>query len=127
MKRFNPTSTQPVRAIQAWQILVAAAMNRQTITYKKLSVLMYGREAAGVLDRILGHIAYYCIENTLPALTVIVVGTKTGTPGPEIPVDPGDWDTERERVYKANWYDVCPPAAEEFAECFAKHSKKRRE
>jgi hypothetical protein len=39
MKTFNPTSEHPGRAVQAWQILVEKAMNRQTMTYEGLSKL----------------------------------------------------------------------------------------
>jgi hypothetical protein len=56
MKHFNPTAKHPVRAVQAWQILVGKAMNRQTVTYEGLSLLMYRRRAAGVLAQVLGHI-----------------------------------------------------------------------
>ncbi len=87
MKSFNPSSKHAARAVQAWQILISAAMNRQTLTYKKLAILMYGRKAAGVLDRILGHIAYYCDHNDLPPLTSIIVGEGRGTPGKDIPID----------------------------------------
>jgi hypothetical protein len=81
MKYFNPSSKHPARAVQAWQILISAAMNRQTITYKTLARLMYGREAAGVLDQILGHIASYCNDNVLPPLTSIVVVRNEECPG----------------------------------------------
>jgi len=74
MKTFNPTAEHPARAVQAWQILVGKAMNRQTVTYKGLSKLMYGKEAAGVLAAILGHIAFYCEDNNIPPLTALVVG-----------------------------------------------------
>jgi hypothetical protein len=60
MKRFNPSSLHSDRAVQARQILVGKAMNRQTVTYLGLSNLMYRKDAAGVLDKILGHIAYFC-------------------------------------------------------------------
>jgi len=126
MRRFNPTSDHPVRAVQAWQIRVGAAMNRQTLTYKGQSVLMYSKEAAGVLDRILGHVAYYCIDNSLPPLTAIVVGKGRGTPGKDIPIDLGVLDFEREAVYDTNWYDIYPPTAEQLAEAYALHSAKKR-
>jgi len=74
MKKFNPSSKHPERAVQAWQILVGAGMNRQTLTYQGLSLLMYRKDAAGVLDKILGHVAFYCIDNDLPPLTSIIVG-----------------------------------------------------
>src|SRR5256885_16260214 len=98
MKTFNPTSERSARAVQAWQILVGKAMNRQTLTYDDLSVLMYEKHAPGVLDRILGHVAYYCIDEGLPPLTSIVVGKRRGQPGDDIPVDPTTLDQQREEV-----------------------------
>ena len=113
MKNFNPSSKHPDRAVQAWQILVGAAMHRQSLTYEGLSELMYKRKAAGVLDRVLGHIAFFCIQNELPPLTSIVVGKTRGTPGEEIPFDPSTIDADREKVYKTDWYDIYPPTASE--------------
>ena len=112
-KTFNPTSEMADRAVQAWQILVGKAMNRQTITYLELSRLMYGKDAAGTLDKILGHVANYCNANSLPPLTSIVVGKGRGTPGHDIPVDLSKIDAERERVYEFDWYDVYPPSKDE--------------
>lgn len=123
MKKFNPSSTHPARAVQAWQILTSAAMNRQTLTYKGLSLLMYKRNAAGVLDQILGHIAFYCIDNKLPPLTSIVVGKGRGTPGKEIPVDPDQMDRLREKVYARDWFDIYPPSEKELHGSFVRHSQ----
>ena len=121
MKLFNPSSHHAARAIQAWQILVGMAMKRQTTTYEELSVLMYKKKAQGVLDRILGHIAYYCIDNKLPALTSIVVGKRRGTPGHDIPIDLSMIDKERERVYKHDWYNIYPPSETELKTAFENH------
>jgi len=119
MRHFNPSSKHPERALQAWQILINAAMNRQTLTYKGLSILMYKKPAAGVLDKILGHIAFYCIDNDLPPLTSIVVGKGRGTPGKDIPLDEeADIDREREDVYENDWYDIFPPSVRELNESF---------
>lgn len=115
MPQFNPTSKHPARAVQAWVILVGAAMNRQTLTYLGLSQLMYRRNAAGVLDKILGHVAFYCNEQGLPPLTSIVVGKGRGTPGQDIPLDMASLDGARERVYAYDWYDEYPPTEEELA------------
>jgi|SRR5579864_7325961 len=123
MKSFNPTVGNPARAVQAWQILVSKAMNRQTLTYEGLSKLMYGREAAGVLARILGHIAFYGKLNNLPPLTTIVVGKGPGKPGSHIPVDPLRIDTEREIVYRYNWYDIYPPSEGDLAAAFTKYQE----
>jgi hypothetical protein len=121
MRRFNPSSKQPDRAVQAWLILVNAAMNRQTLTYEGLAQFMYRRRAQGVLDRILGHIAFYCINEGLPPLTSIVVGKKRGAPGDDIPIDLKQIDSERERVYREDWFDIYPPTAEEFIAAHANH------
>lgn len=123
MTTFNPTSTHPLRAVQAWQILVGMAMNRQTITYKGLSKLIYQKDAPGVLDEILGHIAYYCLDNYLPALTSIVVGKGRGTPGQDIPVDLNTIDTQREKVYDYDWYNIIPPHSDELKSSFDSHTK----
>ena len=109
MQKFNPNAKRPARAVQAWQILVGHAMNRQTLTYEGLSILMFRRKAAGVLDGTLGHIAFYCIDNGLPPLTAIVVGKRRGRPGWDIPVDPATVDAQREEVYRFDWYDIRPP------------------
>lgn len=85
-------------------------MNRQTLTYQSLSILMYQKKAAGVLDRILGHVAYVCIKNDLPPLTSIVVGKGRGTPGHDIPADLSQIDQMREEVYDFDWYDIRPPS-----------------
>lgn len=121
MKLFNPTSQHPARAVQAWQILVGQAMDRKTITYLALSHLMYHKDAAGVLPQILGHIAFYCIDNELPPLTSIVVRKGGGTPGDEIPVDLSQIDTQREKAYEFDWYDVYPPSENEMKSAFDRH------
>lgn len=118
MNRFNPSSKHEHRAVQAWQILIGAAMNRQTLTYEGLSIIMYGKKAAGVLDKILGHIAFYCNDNILPPLTSIVVGKGRGTPGSEIPINTGHTDELREGVYEFDWYDIYPPTAQELKDAF---------
>ncbi|MGH7030137.1 MAG: hypothetical protein ACREE9_03185 [Stellaceae bacterium] len=123
VRTFNPHSGQPARAVQAWQILIGKAMNRQTMTYQDLSRLMYGKSAAGVIARILGHIAFYCIDNGLPPLTAIVVGKRRGTPGDEIPISAANIDEEREKVYRQNWYDLYPPSEKQLTESADRHSK----
>ena len=68
-----------------------------------------------MLDKILGHVAFYCIEQDLPPLTSIVVGKGRGTPGQDIPLDAAALDGARERVYAYDWYDEYPPTAEQLA------------
>lgn len=121
MTRFNPKSEHKDRAVQAWLILAAAAMERKTLTYKGLSIAMFQKPAQGVLARILGHVAFYCIDNKLPPLTSIVVGQKRGTPGAKIPMDLDQSDKERESVYSEDWYDIYPPTADELHASYKKH------
>lgn len=115
---FNPSSAHPDRALQAWQILIAAAMRRQTLTYLSLSQKMYQKDAAGVLDKILGHVAYFCNENGLPAITAIVVGKGRGSPGTDIPADRTKIDEIRESVYELDWFNVVPPSPEQLKQAF---------
>jgi hypothetical protein len=119
MRRFNPTATQGERAVQAWQILIGLAKNRQIITYRGLSELMYRKRAAGVLAQMLGHIAYYCEANDLPQLNAIVVGKGRGTPGHDIPLNPREVDEMREKVYDYDWYDLYPPSERELSTTYA--------
>jgi hypothetical protein len=121
VKRFNPTSAHPVRALQAWQVLIGCAFNRQTVTYGDLAKLMYGKKAAGVLAQVLGHVAFFCQEHRLPALTAIVVGHKRGTPGHSIPLNAEQLDSEREAVYAfgGQWFDIVPPTPDEFSAAYA--------
>ena len=120
MRRFNPSSSHPARAVQCWQILLGSAMNRQTVTYAGLAELMFKRQAAGVLAQILAHVAYYCIDSELPPLTAIVVRTSGGEPGPGIPVNQASIDELREDVYQCDWFDVYPPSEEDLAASYAK-------
>lgn len=117
MKTFNPSSSHPARALQAWQILISTAMNRQIHSYKSLSELMYGKSAQGVIAPILGHIADFCNKEGLPPLTTLVVNESTGLPGDGIPVD-GDLVAKREKVYAYDWYNIYPPTEEKLKEIY---------
>jgi hypothetical protein len=120
MRNFNPSSQNPARAIQAWQILISKARNRQTVTYLDLSQLMYKKNAAGVLAKILGHLAFHCEDNSLPPLTAIVVGKWQGKPGAKIPINLAHVDDEREKVYRYDWFDVFPPSEAELTQAYRK-------
>jgi len=82
---------------------------------------MYGKVAAGVLDKTLGNIAFCCLDSALPPLTAIAVNKTRGTPGEDIPIDLATIDRERERVYDCDWYDIYPPSADEFAAAHESH------
>jgi hypothetical protein len=78
MKLFSEHPGDAQRALQAWGVLIGMAMRRETTTYKLLSEKMFGREAAGVLAGILGHIQNYCQQHGLPPLNVLVVQQDSG-------------------------------------------------
>jgi hypothetical protein len=124
---FNPHSKNPKRAVQMWQILVGKAMNRQTITYECLSSLMYPKPSAGVLSKILGHIAFYCKDHALAQLNVIVVEKTSGKPGSKIPLEAENIEAERERVYERDWYDIVPPNEKDFAEAVSPERRAARQ
>jgi hypothetical protein len=110
-KRFSTIRTAPFRALQIWLILIGAAHNRQTLTYKLLAERMGHAKGAGVLADQLGYVAFYCIRHNLPPLTVLVINEKTGVPGEGIPVK--DVLSQREKILRFKWFDIVPPTPEE--------------
>lgn len=114
-RSFNPRASRPERALQAWQILISLAANRQTITYEKLGDAMFGRRAAGVLAQTLDLIARHCKAHGFPPLTAVVVGTGRGTPGTGIPTGIANIDRDRETVYECKWFTYFPPTLEQLA------------
>jgi hypothetical protein len=93
-------------------------MNRQMITYEVLGKLMFQRQASGVLANILDHVASFCNLNKLAPLTAIVVNKESGRPGKSIPIELATLDQQRERVYRQDWYDICPPTEQELSDAF---------
>ena len=116
----NQTETgrkSAVRALQAWQYLIARASNRQIIRYEDLRHVM-GYPDDRPLFTILGYVMYLCSQWKLPPLTVIVVNSD-GTPGPgftEIPRS--EFDRKREDVFAYPWYEVVPPSIDDFANAY---------
>jgi hypothetical protein len=93
------------RAIQIYQVLIAAAHQRQTITYTILGKLI-GVPQQGVGNH-LEHIQQYCVSNDLPPITVLVVRKGSGKPGSGLTAAE-DVDSERERVYAHAWFHMKP-------------------
>lgn len=116
MKTFDKKPTWDARAVQIWQILVSMAHNRQSTTYSQLSKLL-GFTRTVRLTESLGSIMYYCNQNELPPLTVLIVSEKTGVPKEGLML-PGEENREREKVFKYNWYNIYPPTREEFAKAW---------
>ena len=106
-----------IRALQAWQYLIGKAYNRQTIRYPDLAGLMEYKDNRP-LTPILGHIMFFCAENNLPPLTILVVNVD-GTPGAGFTdADPDDFHRERERVFNFDWCGLVPPTIEEFKQAW---------
>jgi hypothetical protein len=121
-RRFDDNPTLPMRGLQIWQILIAAAHARQTVRYGKLAkMLEYG--GAGTLARMLGHVFFWCRDNELPFLTVLVVNQDSGVPGEgfEELTRGLDLNVERERVYDFDWYGLVPPTPEELSTDYARN------
>lgn len=110
---FNPSSERPQRAMQAWQILISCAANRQTITYADLGQVMFDKKGAGVLAQTLGLVAQYCDQHRLPPLTALAVQTRHGKPGIGIPANRQNIDALREQVYSCPWFTILPPTEED--------------
>lgn len=102
-----------IRAVQAWQYLIAKATNRQLVRYDELADLM-GYPDNRPLSHILGLIMWYCAQNKLAPLTGIVV-SKDGTPGPGFTeVSRDDLDRQREKVFATEWFSISPPSIEQY-------------
>lgn len=71
--------TRSERASQIWAVLAWAATSRQSLTYGQLSKLI-GVPTAG-LGQLLEPVQSYCIDSSLPPLTVLVVQQESGLPG----------------------------------------------
>lgn len=106
-----------IRALQAWQFLIGKANNRQTVRYGDLAKLM-GYTDDRPLFSILGHIMYFCNQNNLPPLTIIVVN-KDGTPGEGFSAaTPDEFHKKREEVFLFDWFGIMPPTIQEFHEAW---------
>ena len=103
---------------QIWPVLISAAKNRQILRYSTLQEITLKKSA---IRYILGYIAYYCLENSLPAITVLVVNT-TGEPGSGFDgFIAENIDLEREKVFSYDWYSIVPPTITELEQAYAKH------
>ena len=104
-----------VRAVQAWQYLIAKASNKQLVRYGELAELM-GYSNNRPLSYILGRIMDFCERNTIPPLTLIVVNAD-GIPGNGFTAeDSVAYNRTREEVFAFQWFKIIPPTVEEYME-----------
>lgn len=102
-----------IRALQAWQYLIGKANNRQIVRYDELRILM-GYANCNPLSYILGCIMFYCEQNDLPPLTIIVVNT-SGVPGEGFTAETRkNYHQSREKVFNYDWFEIVPPSVEQF-------------
>ena len=109
---FSENPTLPKRATQIWQALVSKAHNRQTMAYSHLAEML-GYGGSGTLGRQLGHIMFFCAQNQLPPLTVLVVNSETGLPGEGFQHG-SEIHVLKENVYSYNWFNLVPPSEQDF-------------
>lgn len=99
--------TRYQRASQIWSLLICAARDRKTYRYGDIADIL-GFGGAGVMAPLLGCIMWYCKDNNLPPLTVLVVNRQTGLPGEGLSTLE-EINSDRESVFKFNWFDIEPP------------------
>ena len=99
------TMTTYERALQAYQVLIAAAHNRQVLTYGIVGDLI-GVPRQAVSSH-LAHIMRYCEQHSLPPLTVLVVQKGSGMPGTGLSTTT-DVNRDREQVFQHNWFGMKP-------------------
>lgn len=127
MKYFNQLTDvagngykSAVKAVPAWLFLIGKAYNRQLIRYTELSNVL-GYTDNRPLTPILGHIMYFCQDNGLPPLTILVVN-ESGQPGEGFTqVSRQELDQKREDTFQYNWHNLVPPTSEEFSTAWANH------
>ena len=105
--------TREQRAAQIWPILTLCATRRQSLTYDQLARLI-GVLRPG-LGQLLEPMQSYCILNSLPPLTVLVVSNIDGVPGPGF-IAAEHVPSAQAQVYSFDWLsrqpagcaDACP-------------------
>src|SRR2546423_12224666 len=110
------------RAQQLWSILALAATNRQILTYDIVAKI------TGVVRPSIGDflrpIQQFCTENTLPALTSIVVSEESGIPGEGF-IAAENVPAAQAKVFQHNWLEMPAPTAEQLADAYSRAPDRR--
>ena len=106
--------TRYQRSLQIWALLVCAARERRSYTYGDIAKIL-GMKGAGVMAQFLGPIMWYCENNDLPPLTVLVVNQETGLPGEGLSTIE-EVNSDRELVFNYDWFSLKPPETSGFSE-----------
>ena len=116
---FANESTHPNRAYQLWLILISAAHNRQVFTYGRLATMMGYSDPRPIIAP-LGHIMFWCEQQELPPLTVIVFSRQKGEPSAGLTT--GSLEN-LEAVFSRDWFAIMPPSPEELAVAYREGMK----
>jgi hypothetical protein len=130
MKRFDDIRDRTqegqraaIKAVQTWLILISKAVNRQTIRYSELAEKLGYENPLFPLNKILGHIMFFCKQNNIPPLTIIVVN-QDGIPGEGLITvelnNINEFLRTLESVFNFEWFNCLPPTAGEFHRAWKK-------
>lgn len=100
-------------ALKMWVVLICAASNSRTMTYKELGGVIGIHWQGPVMGKPLGLLKHYCQGKRLPALTALVVNGTTGLPEEECDVPAGKWPKELRRIFKHKWMREKVPTPED--------------
>lgn len=109
--------TRGERAAQIWPLLALCASQRQILTYDQLSKLI-GVFRPG-LGQLLEPIQSYCLLNSLPALTSLVVSEINGLPGEGF-IAASDVPLAQARVFGHGWASTPVPTPQAFEDAATK-------
>ncbi len=111
----EPTMDNPRRALQLWSLLVLAARTQTVLSYGMVAKMT---GLANEHPEPLGHIAFYCMKNRLPILTVLEINQTTGNPSPDF-YDNVDVAAEQRRCFGYDWLaENVRPTLEQLEEAY---------
>ena len=105
--------TKYQRALQIWPLLVCAARDRRTYTYREVADVLGMPKGWRAIGHFLDPIFLYCEEKRLPPLWALVVRKDTGIPGYG-PTNPEEVERERERAFVHDWSAEKTPGTADF-------------
>ena len=105
--------TKYQRVQHVWSLLVCAATDRRTYTYGGLADALGIPGGAQAMRHYLAPVMYYCREQQLPPLTVLVVSRETGRPGEGL-TTLENVNRDRENVFAHDWFQMPLPETGDF-------------
>jgi hypothetical protein len=105
-------ATEASTALRLYLILACCAARGESVTIDALTQRAKKTELAA-LAAPLTQVAAWCRSNRLPALTSIVLETRTGSSLDFKAVKRAQIPDEQERVWAFDWYTIMPPALTE--------------